>query len=119
MPYMNQVIVMGHLGKDAETKSVGSSTVTNFSLATSKRWKDKQSGEWKEKTTWHSIVAWKLSEKQTAALSKGATVLVVGELDTRSYEKNGEKKYITEINANEVKVLSEGRKAEDDDSMPF
>jgi single-strand DNA-binding protein len=119
MPYMNQAIVMGHLGKDAETKNVGSSTVTTFSLATSKRWRDKQSGEWKEKTAWHNIVAWKLSEKNVAALSKGATVMVIGEIDNRSYEKDGQKRYVTEINANEVKVLSEGRKSEDDDSMPF
>jgi single-strand DNA-binding protein len=124
MPYMNQVILMGHLGKDAETRSTGSgNTVTSFTLATSERYKDKQSGEWKEKTSWHSIVAWKLHEKTAAQLTKGAGVLVVGKLDTRSYEKDGQKKYITEVVAADVKLLnpqkSGPRQDDSGDDLPF
>lgn len=123
MPYMNQVILMGHLGKDAETRSTGSgNTVTSFTLATSERYKDKQSGEWKENTTWHSIVAWKLHEKTIAQLTKGAGVLVVGKLTNRSYEKDGQKRYITEVNAAEVKLLNpqkSGPRDDDDSSLPF
>lgn len=122
MPYMNQVILMGHLGKDAETSMTGSGvSVTKFSVATAKKWKDKKSGEWKEKTTWHNVVAWQLHEKQSSQLTKGAGVLVIGELDNRSYEKDGQKRYITEVNAAEVKLLNPQKSGpkEDSDDFPF
>lgn len=125
MPYMNQAIIMGHLGKDAETRMTGSGTsVTTFSVATSRRYK--QGDEWKDKTTWHNVVAWKLHEKTQAQLTKGAGVLVIGEIDNRSYEDKatGQKRYITEIVSNDVKLLNPTKSAPggyvaDDSDTPF
>src|SRR6185312_8946667 len=94
---VNTVIISGNLGRDAETKFTPSGvSVTNFSIATTERYKDKD-GEFKENTNWTNVVAWRLSEKFTPLLTKGAAVLVQGKLQNRSYEKNGEKKYVTEV----------------------
>ena len=75
---VNKVILLGHLGKDAETKFTPSGTaVSNFTLATSRRWKDQQTGEWKEETEWHRIVLWR-SENVSNYLLKGKQVYVEG-----------------------------------------
>ena len=107
MPSLNQVTLIGHLGRDPETKVTPSgASVTNFSIATSKSWKDKQTEEWKEETQWHNIVAWRLSEKQQSQLKKGALAFVSGELKTRSYEnKDGQQVKTTEIVADTVYYL--------------
>ena len=98
MPSINEVRLMGHLGKDSEIRHTGSGkSVTNFSLATSRRWKDGD-GEWKESTQWHNIVAWGLPDGIAQRLVKGALVLVQGRLETRNYEsKDGRKVYVTEV----------------------
>ena len=95
---VNKVILLGHLGKDAETKFTPSGvSVTNFTLATNRRWKDQQSGEWKEETEWHRIVLWR-SENVSNYLLKGKQVYIEGRLQTRSYEdKEGRKVYTTEV----------------------
>lgn len=99
---VNRVILLGRLGKDAESKFTPSGTaVANFSVATSHRYKDRQSGEWKEETQWSSIVLWK-SEKVTPYLVKGAQVYIEGRLQTRNYEKDGRKVYVTEVIADEL-----------------
>lgn len=106
---VNKVILVGNLGKDAETRFIPSgAAVTNFSVATARRWKD-QSGEWKEETDWHNVQIWK-AEKLAEYLRKGTTVYVEGRLKNRSYEdKDGQKRYITEIIADDVILLGGGK----------
>ena len=103
---VNKVIVLGHLGRDAETNFTPSGVaVTKFSVATSRRWKDSQSDEWKEETDWHNIVLWR-SENLANYLMKGKQVYVEGRLQTRSYEdRDGVKRYVTEIVADGVILL--------------
>jgi single-strand DNA-binding protein len=98
MASVNKVILIGNLGRDAETKFTPSgASVTNFSLATTRRWKDQQSGEWKEQTEWHRVKYWR-AENVANYLLKGKQVYVEGRLETRSYDdKDGKKTYITEV----------------------
>jgi single-strand DNA-binding protein len=95
---VNKVILIGHLGKDAETKFTPSGiSISKFSLATNRRTKDQQSGEWKDITDWHNIVIWK-TEHVATYLTKGSRIYVEGRLETRSYDdKEGQKKYFTEV----------------------
>lgn len=104
---VNKVILVGHLGRDAETKfTPGGAAVTRFSVATNRRWKDKDSGEWKEETDWSNVVLWR-SENLANYLTKGKQVYVEGRLQTRSYEdKDGKKVYTTEVVADDVILLS-------------
>jgi len=103
---VNKVILLGHLGRDAETKfTPGGAAVTRFSVATNRRWKDKDSGEWKEETDWSNVVLWR-SENLANYLTKGKQVYVEGRLQTRSYEdKDGKKVYATEVVADDVILL--------------
>src|SRR5215471_7286652 len=103
---VNTVFVLGHLGKDADTKFTPSGVaVTKFSVATSRRWKDSQSDEWKEETDWHNIVLWR-SENLANYLTKGKQVYVEGRLQTRSYEdRDGVKRHVTEVVADGVIML--------------
>ena len=109
---VNKVILLGNLGKDAETKFTPSGTaVTKFTIATGRRWKDQQSGEWKEETDWHNVVLWR-AENLANYLLKGKQVYVEGRLQTRSYEdKDGKKQWFTEVVA-EVVILLGGRAGE-------
>jgi len=106
---VNKVILLGHLGKDAETKFTPSGVAkTTFTLATNRRWKDQQSGEWKEVTDWHNIVLWR-SENLTNYLQKGKQVYIEGRIENRSWEdKEGQKRYITEIVCDELILTSGG-----------
>jgi single-strand DNA-binding protein len=103
---VNKVILLGHLGKDAETKYTPSGTaVSNFTLATNRRWKDQQTGEWKEETDWHRCVLWR-SENLTNYLVKGKQLYIEGRLQTRSYDdKEGQKRYVTEVVCDELILL--------------
>jgi single-strand DNA-binding protein len=102
---VNKVILLGHLGKDAETKFTPSGVArSNFTLATSRRWKDQTSGEWKEETDWHNVILWR-SENLANYLLKGKQVYVEGRLQTRSYEQDGQKKYFTEVVCDELILL--------------
>jgi single-strand DNA-binding protein len=103
---VNKVILLGNLGKDAETKFTPSGVPrSTFSLATSRRWKDQQSGEWKEETDWHNIVLWD-SENVANFLLKGKQVYLEGRLQSRSWEdKEGQKRYITEVVCYELILL--------------
>jgi single-strand DNA-binding protein len=119
---VNKVILLGHLGKDAETKFTPAGVArTTFTLATSRRWKDQQSGEWKEITDWHNVVLWR-SENVGAYLTKGKQVYVEGRLETRSFEdREGQKKYFTEVVADDVILLGgrgEGGSGEYSESRP-
>ncbi|MEO8099067.1 MAG: single-stranded DNA-binding protein [Acidobacteriota bacterium] len=103
---VNKVILVGHLGRDAETAFTASQvSVTKFSVATSRRWKDQQSGEWKEETNWTNVVLWR-GENVAPYLTKGKQIYVEGRIQTRSYEdKDGKKVYATEVVADEVILL--------------
>jgi single-strand DNA-binding protein len=103
---VNKVILIGNLGRDAETKfTPGGTSVTKFSVGTNRRWKDQQSGEWKEEANWTDIVLWK-AENLANYLLKGKQLYVEGRLQTRSYEdKDGKKVYRTEVVAEEVILL--------------
>jgi single-strand DNA-binding protein len=109
---VNKVILIGHLGKDAETKFTPSGvSVTKFSVATNRRWKDQQTGEWKEETDWANVVLWR-QENLANYLTKGKQVYVEGRLQTRSWDdKDGKKQYMTEVVAEEV-ILLGGRGGE-------
>lgn len=109
---VNRVTLIGNLGRDAETKFTPSGVArTTFSIATSRRWKDQQTGEWKEETDWHNIVLWR-QENLANYLTKGKQIYVEGRLQTRSYEdKDGRKMYMTEVVAEDV-ILLGGRGGE-------
>ena len=114
---VNKVILIGNLGKDPEIKYTPSGTpVAKFSLATNERYKDK-SGEWQDRTEWHNIVAWqRLAEIVGEYVKKGNKLYVEGRLQTSSWEdkQSGEKKYRTEIIAQDL-VLLGGRGEADAD----
>src|SRR5215212_9981117 len=107
---VNKVILIGRLGKDAESKFTPSGTsVASFSIATNWRQKDQQTGEWKEHTDWHNIVLWR-AENVAPYLIKGTQVYVEGRLQTRNYEnKEGRKVYVTEVVADELILLGGGK----------
>ena len=108
MAGINKAILIGRLGSDPEIRYTPSGVaVANFSIATSEEWKDKDSGEKKERTEWHRIVAWRrLGEICGEYLSKGKQVYIEGRIQTRSWEdKEGNKKYTTEIVASDVQFL--------------
>ena len=103
---INKVMLLGHLGKDAETKFTPNGVArSTFTVATNRRWKDQQSGEWKEETDWHNVILWR-SENLANYLLKGKQVYVEGRLQTRSYEdKEGQKRYMTEVVADDLILL--------------
>ncbi len=108
MSSVNRAILIGRLGQDPELRyTAGGAPVVRFSLATSDNWSDKSSGEKKEKTQWHNVVAWsKLAEVCSQYLSKGRQVYVDGRIEYREYtDKDGNKRKITEIIARDLQIL--------------
>ena len=108
MAGINKVILIGRLGSDPEVRYTPSGVaVANFNIATSEEWKDKDSGEKRERTEWHRIVVWRrLGEICGEYLSKGRQVYVEGRLQTRDWEdRDGNKRYTTEIVATDVQFL--------------
>ncbi|HSX61162.1 MAG TPA: single-stranded DNA-binding protein [Tahibacter sp.] len=104
---INKVILVGNVGKDPETRySAGGMAVTTISVATSESWKDKQTGEQKEKTEWHRVKFFgRLAEIAGEYLKKGSQVYIEGSLRTEEYEKDGVKRYSTDIVAAEMQML--------------
>jgi single-strand DNA-binding protein len=102
----NSVQLIGRLGKDPEVKNFGKSQKATFSIATSETYKNAK-GEKVEDTQWHNIVIWgKLADIAGQYLKKGAEVAVEGKLVHRAFETDkGEKRYITEINVNDLAML--------------
>lgn len=108
MASVNKVIIVGNLGADPETRYLPSGdAVTNIRVATTDRYKDKQSGEMKEATEWHTITFFaKLAEIAGQYLRKGSQVYVEGSLRTRKFtDKNGVEKYATDIRADNMQML--------------
>lgn len=107
MPNLNKVLLMGYVGRDVEVKFMQSGdAVANVGLATTTSWKDKSSGEKKEKTTWHNLVFY----RQTAEIAgkyvkKGDPIYVEGSIENREYEKEGVKRSITEIIVDRMQLL--------------
>ena len=104
---VNKVILVGNLGKDPEVRfTPNGRALAKFSVATSEKWTDQQ-GQKQERTEWHNIVVWgKQAETCGQYLSKGRQVYVEGSIRTRNYDdKDGNKKYITEIVARDVRFL--------------
>jgi single-strand DNA-binding protein len=107
---VNKVILIGNLGKDPEVRfTAGGRAVARFSVATSDAWTDAE-GQRQERTEWHNIVVWgKQAESCGQYLQKGRQVFIEGSIRYRSYDdKEGNKKYITEVNALRVQFLGGG-----------
>ena len=105
---VNKVIVVGNLGQDPETRYMPSgSAVTNLRVATNESWKDKQTGEQKDRTEWHSVAMFgRLAEIAAEYLRKGSQVYIEGKLRTRKWQdKDGNDRYTTEIIADEMQML--------------
>lgn len=105
---VNKVILIGNLGQDPEVRYMPSGgAVTNFSLATSDSWTDKQSGQRQERTEWHRVSMFnKLAEIAGEYLKKGSKVYIEGRLQTRKWQdNNGQDRYTTEIVANDMQML--------------
>src|SRR3954466_4233472 len=108
MASVNKVIIIGNLGRDPEMRSFPSGDrVTNVTIATTDRWKDKNSGEMKEATEWHRVVFnGRLAEIAEQYLRKGSQVYLEGSLRTRKWtDKDGVEKYTTEIRADQMQML--------------
>ncbi len=109
---LNKVLLIGNVGKDPEVRNLESGAKTaSFTLATSERYKDR-SGETKEMTEWHNIVAWRgLADLAENFIRKGSQIYVEGRIRSRSYtDRDGNTKYITEIQADSIQLL--GRKSD-------
>ena len=108
MASVNKVILVGNLGRDPETRyTADGAAITNITIATSDRWKDKASGEMKEATEWHRVAFFgRLAEIAGEYLKKGSQVYVEGRIRTRKWQdKEGQDRYTTEVIAEEMKML--------------
>ena len=103
---LNQVTLAGHLGADAEIAFMPNGDAkAQFNVATTRSWQ--VDGQWQEATDWHRVVLWRPSDYVQTHLQKGTPVIVEGRLQTRQYEKDGEKRYVTEVIARKVQPLVE------------
>ena len=105
---INKVIIVGNLGNDPETRYMPSgSAVTNLTVATNESWKDKQTGEQKDRTEWHKVAMFnRLAEVAAEYLRKGSQVYIEGKLRTRKWQdKSGQDRWTTEIIADEMQML--------------
>ena len=108
MASINKVLLLGNLGRDPELRSTPKgNSVLNFPMATSRRWKDRETEEVHDQTDWHRIVVWgRQAEVLSEYLKKGSQVHVEGRLQTRSWSDNdGAKRYTTEIVASRIQML--------------
>lgn len=112
MASVNKVILIGNLGRDAELRyTPGGAAVATLSLATTEVWNDRNTNQRQEKTEWHRIVVWgKQAETLQEYLTKGRQIYVEGRLHTRQWDdKDGNKRYTTEIKADRITLLGGGR----------
>lgn len=128
---VNKAIIVGNLGDDPKTSVLPQGgAVTNFSVATSESWKDKNTGQMQERTEWHKVVMFnRLAEVAGEYLSKGSKVYVEGKIQTRKWkDQSGQDRYTTEIVGNQMQMLdSKEAKPQpqqskgdfDDEDIPF
>lgn len=115
MGSLNVVCLIGHLGRDAELRYTPSGApVATLNVATSDVWTDKHNGQRQERTEWHRIVLWgKTAESLTPHLTKGKQIHITGRLQTRTWQdKDGNKRYTTEIRADRILLLGHGPRSE-------
>lgn len=107
---INKVILLGNVGKDPEVKQFDNGSVANFSLATSESYKDK-SGERVKRTEWHNITVGTpaLVDIVSKYVKKGDLLYLEGKIRTREYEKEGQKRYITEIRVDTIQLMPKGQ----------
>lgn len=120
MAGVNKVIIIGRLGADPEVRQISSgNNVATLSIATSESWTDRSSGQRNERTEWHRVVVWgKQAELCGKYLAKGRQVYLEGRLQTRSWEdKQGQKKYTTEVVANTIQFLGSNGQSADNNSQ--
>lgn len=104
--YLNNVTLTGFIGGDADTRTTkNNTTFTAFSLATKNSWKDRESGEWTSRTEWHRAVVFGRLTAFASTLKKGDHVQIQGQLRTREYAKDTEKKTVTEIRVTSILKL--------------
>lgn len=112
---INKAILCGFVGQDPVTRGVGDTKVAQFSLATSRHYKDRN-GDKKKETQWHNIVVWgKQAEIVEKYVRKGSCLEIIGEINYREYEKDGTKRHVTDIRAQEMVLLPSGGK---DNQLP-
>lgn len=105
MGSLNKVQLIGRIGKDPETRTVNDKQVTNFSIACSEYW-SKEDGSKQEKTEWVRCTAWgKTAETIQKYVKKGSLIYVEGKLQTRTYDKDGETRYVTDVLVNAIQFL--------------
>lgn len=117
MASVNKVILVGTLGRDPEMRySTDGSAIANISLATSDKWKDKNTGEKKDRTEWHRVVFFgKVAEIVGEYLKKGSQTYIEGSLRTRKWQdKQGQERYTTEIIADKMQMLGSPRERNED-----
>ncbi|ETD70795.1 single-stranded DNA-binding protein [Pelistega indica] len=122
MASVNKVILVGNLGRDPEVRyNPNGFSVANFSIATTNTWTDKQSGQRREETEWHRIVAFgPLTDVIEKYLKKGSPVYVEGRLKTRKWQdKSGKDQYTTEIVVEDLQLLGKQTIDEEDDDPPI
>lgn len=118
---VNKVILVGTLGKDPETKTFANGgSLTQFSIATSETWTDKNTGERKEQTEWHNIVLQnRLGEIAQQYLKKGSKVYIEGSLNTRKWtDQNGQERYTTQIKGQQMQMLDSANGNNQQQSQP-
>ena len=117
---VNKAILLGRCGKDPEARTAGESKVASFTLATTEKYKDSKTGEWKENTEWHNIVCWRnTAELAEKYVQKGALLYIEGKLRTRSWDdRDGNKRYVTEIIAENLQFLEKRQEAQTAASAP-
>lgn len=109
---LNSLHLIGRVGQQPVLKDAGGSKVCNFTLATSRSWKSKDSDEWKEETQWHNIVIWGQAAERVSKFDQGDVLSVTGEIRYRTYEKDNQKHKVTEVFADKViRVAKKGANA--------
>lgn len=116
--YLNRLTLIGFIGGDAETKTISNgSTLTSFSVATQRSWKNSE-GAWESRTEWHRCISFGKLADFAATLKKGAHVQVEGELRGREYEKDGSKHKVFECRLESILKLDRAERREEDQSDP-
>lgn len=117
---LNKVMLIGNLGNDPEIRHTNSGmAVATLSLATAESWKDRDSGETRDKTEWHRVVFFgRVAEVAEQYLKKGSQIYIEGRLQTRKWQdRDGNDRYTTEIVGNDMQMLGGGRKSDTDESF--